>query len=306
MKASVIVPAYKCEETLPRTLRSLENAAQGLDVEIIVIEDPTGRGPSWARNRGLEKASGEFIFFCDADDTVEKDFFAEPMAALEEQKAQMCFFEADAARLKSIYSLRGREQVRSTLLPLFFGFSFEDVRRWNCGEALFTRRELGYVWRVAFRADFLRSHGIVFDERMYVCEDAAFLSECVFHAENVTTVRKRLYCYRPGRNGLMASAMRSRRHWDYKFAVLDFRKRLIEQSPEDISGYCRASHVFSALEMLTLWKKAGLTLREFKQGMAKYLRDPVVSEALENFPLSLRHPLAASAVTALRLWRAIL
>ena len=306
MKASVIVPAYKCEETLPRTLRSLEEAAEGLDVEIVVSEDPHGRGPSWARNRGLEKAGGDVVFFCDADDTVDRDFFAAPLAAMEAQGAQMCFFDADAAELKRSYVLHGNSEVRSVLMPLFFGFSFDDVRRWNRGEALFARRELGYVWRVAFRTDFLRSHGIRFDERMYVSEDAAFLSECAIHAESVTTVRKRLYRYRPGRNGLMASAMRSRRHWEYKFAVLDFRKRLIARAPEEIARYCEASHVFSALEMLALWRRAGLSFGELRRDLGRYLSDPVVGEALSKFPLSVRHPLTAAAVTALRLWRAAL
>ena len=305
MKASVIVPAYKCEETLPRTLRSLEAAAEGLDVEIIVSEDPHGRGPGWARNRGLEKAGGDVVFFCDADDTVEKDFFSAPLTAMEAQEAQMCFFDADAAELKRSYILRGSAEVRSALLPLFFGFSFDDVRRWNRGEALFARRELGYVWRVAIRTDFLKMHGIRFDERMYVCEDAAFISECVFRAENVTTVRKRLYRYRPGRNGLMVNAMRSRRHWDYKFAVLDFRKRLIACGPNEVARYCEASHVFSALEMLTLWRKAGLTFGEFRRDFRRYLSDPVVRDALAKFPLSVRHPLTAAAVTALRIWRAV-
>jgi hypothetical protein len=58
--------------------------------------------------------------------------------------------------------------------------------------------------------------------------------------------------------------------------------------------------------MLALWKKAGLTLREFRRGMAEYLRDPVVGDALGGFPLSPRHPVAAAAVAALRLWRAAL
>ena len=113
MKASVIVPAYKCEETLPRTLRSLEAAAEGLDVEIVVSEDSHGRGPSWARNRGLEKAGGDVVFFCDADDTVDRDFFAAPLAAMEAQGAQMCFFDADAAGgdEQRIYSARSCREV---------------------------------------------------------------------------------------------------------------------------------------------------------------------------------------------------
>jgi glycosyltransferase involved in cell wall biosynthesis len=34
----------------------------------MVIEDPAGRGPAWARNQGLERSSTRFVAFLDADD----------------------------------------------------------------------------------------------------------------------------------------------------------------------------------------------------------------------------------------------
>ena len=65
----MIVPCHpRNRETLRRTLDSLEAAEGGREAEIVVVEDTEGRGPSWARNRGLCKATGEVVFFCDADD----------------------------------------------------------------------------------------------------------------------------------------------------------------------------------------------------------------------------------------------
>lgn len=300
MKASVIIPSYNAGGTLPAALRSIEDAAKGLDVEIVVVDDESGRGPSWARNRGLDKAGGDVVFFVDADDTVDREFFSAPLAELERSGAEMCFFDANIAPMKTDCFLRGHRQIRASLLPAFFGFSFDDVRRWNQGGALFSRRELGYVWRVAFRMDFLKRHALRFDERMFVSEDAAFLSECVFHAESVTSVRKKLYNYSPGGNGLMATAKFSRKAWDYKIAVLDFRKRLVSLAPEEIARHCEASHVFSMLEMLRIWRRAGVTFREFWAGLDSYLSEMCVRDALRKFPLSHRHPLTACAVMFLR------
>ncbi len=85
---SVIIPAYLAEQSLPLTLESVWEQTQQA-YEVIVINDgspdrtgevarayrdriiyieQTNAGQGAARNRGLERASGDFIAFLDADD----------------------------------------------------------------------------------------------------------------------------------------------------------------------------------------------------------------------------------------------
>ncbi len=86
MRLSTIIPVYNAEKTLGTTLASL-HVPDGHEMEIIVVDDGStdgsaviatsfgckviglegNRGPSVARNRGAEEASGEIFIFTDAD-----------------------------------------------------------------------------------------------------------------------------------------------------------------------------------------------------------------------------------------------
>ena len=68
--ASVIVPIYKPNpEWLEACLHSIRS--QTYPVELVTVEDTEGKGAWHARNLGLEKATGDYIAFCDADDYLE-------------------------------------------------------------------------------------------------------------------------------------------------------------------------------------------------------------------------------------------
>ena len=92
-KVSVIVPVYNGEKYIEKCLHSLINQTLK-DIEIIVIDDGSkdntnkilqkykekikiikqkNLGVATARNKGLEIAIGEYIYFVDSDDWIEKD-----------------------------------------------------------------------------------------------------------------------------------------------------------------------------------------------------------------------------------------
>jgi len=88
MKISVVIPAYNEEEFLPLTIKSIHNLKRKPDEILVVDGDSTDktreiarklgvqvlkvehRGIGYARQCGIEKASGDVIAFTDADTTV--------------------------------------------------------------------------------------------------------------------------------------------------------------------------------------------------------------------------------------------
>lgn len=80
---SVIIPSRATEKN--ETLTSLKKQTYK-DYELIEIIDKNCKGASWARNQGLKKARGSFIFFCDNDIDLEPDCLENLHNILKENK----------------------------------------------------------------------------------------------------------------------------------------------------------------------------------------------------------------------------
>ena len=79
---SVIVPVHKPNpEWLNFALESVRS--QTYPVELVVVEDTESKGAWDARNRGLERATGDYIAFCDADDYMEPYAIERMVAAMD-------------------------------------------------------------------------------------------------------------------------------------------------------------------------------------------------------------------------------
>ena len=288
MKASAIIPCHPRNlPTLQRTLDSAEIAAKGLDVELIVVRDDDSRGLSWARNEGLRRAVGDAVFFIDADDTVKPLYFSRLLETLDSTNADFVLSSFDYSPLKREYNLEGNDAIRKVMLPAFFGYSFDDVRRWNNGGDLHQFREQGGVWRCAFKRSFLEKHNIRFDENLRLYEDSPFIAECACFADKTASINDILYEYVPGPNGILATDLHTSRYFDYKFAALENRKSIAMRAGGEIMRYFQASAVFSAIELL-----------KARRGFLRYSKDSFVAQSLKLFPISLRHPLIGLAAAA--------
>ena len=146
IELSVIIPCWNIAPWLPRCLEevfaALPDRAEVIAVDdgsqdetLEILENFAARhkelkifsqqnfGVSAARNRALDAAGGEFIFFVDPDDGVEPGFFTEMLERMKSKNADYCIC---AFKIPSSSRLTATESMqKSPSRPAFFTISFK-------------------------------------------------------------------------------------------------------------------------------------------------------------------------------------
>lgn len=173
-KVSIIIPIYNAENTIERCLESVVNQ-EYKNIEIILVNDGStdntenviknnfqdkrikyykqkNSGVSVARNYGISKATGEYIFFIDADDTIDKNVIKELVDNLDDSKlvgTMYLFNKKDKCKNKKRY----------TKIELINDILTGDI--------------LGVIWGYLFKTSIVKK--IKFDKNTGFLEDTIFL-----------------------------------------------------------------------------------------------------------------------------------
>lgn len=142
---SIIIPAYNSEKTIEKTLQSVldQNYA---DIEIIVVNDGStdntegvvkkydqvkyyhqkNAGVSFARNLGLEKSTGYYIQYLDADDLLAPNKIKIQVEAIERESADVAYgdwtkFSEDNNQYKELEFVK-RSMIKRPEIELFTNF----------------------------------------------------------------------------------------------------------------------------------------------------------------------------------------
>ena len=215
-KVSIIVPFHNVEKYISKCLTSLmyqsledieiicindasEDASKEIvqkyiqnDSRIIMLHTQVQSGQSYARNLGLEAASGEYIGFADSDDWCALDMFEKLYNKAKEDDADITMCGAqlydDAEQTfctNDYYSLKSFEKFRG---KVFNAADAED-------EIL---NNPAVLWNKIYRADFLYENKIKFQEG-FIYEDLPFAMETFLKAQKMNIVFENLYFYRQNR-----------------------------------------------------------------------------------------------------------
>lgn len=207
MNISVIIPVYNGEKTIKRCIDSvLEQSID--DMEIIVVNDgstdgttellnsyadkrikiltSTNCGQGMARNKGIAIATGEYIGFVDADDTVLCDMYKTMYITAKEHNADMVQCCINDIKNGSVSI---RPNVRDEFVEI-------TDSRWYTDNYFYTMKHTNEVCNKIFKREFLVRAGLGFsDTKEIFSEDLKMNIEALPHMERVCFIEKAFYNY---------------------------------------------------------------------------------------------------------------
>lgn len=213
MRLSVIIPVYNAGRYIGSCLQSLYR--QGLeetDFEVIVVDDGSqddsliqaghfadlhsniqlitqkNQGVSAARNNGMKKAKGTYIYFIDADDYLMDATLGQLLAVAEARQLEVVrgeLVEVDQEGRFLRDSLRF-EQRKTYAHQLMDGIAFYE----NIFQGAF------YCWLLLLKRDFLLQSSVVFNERLAFLEDEDFITRLIVFVQKAIYIPLVFYAYR--------------------------------------------------------------------------------------------------------------
>lgn len=203
IKVSVVVPIYNAEKYLKQCLDSIVNQTLK-EIEIILIDDGStdgsgeickeylldtrviyyhkeNEGLAAARFDGMERASGEYIGFVDADDWLELDMYEQMYLAAKSNNSDVafcnCIQNEDGHRFtpEMRTGAYNREEIEEIILPKTLAYIDKNGRK----------RAIRWCnWLRIYKRDFLIKNNIRFDKRFRRSQDLQLTYEATLYAKN--------------------------------------------------------------------------------------------------------------------------
>jgi glycosyltransferase involved in cell wall biosynthesis len=206
---SVIVPVYNVEKYIGKCVNSLRQQAY-TKLEIILVDDGStdssydicaelansdhriklfhqnNRGVASARNKGLKEATGMYVTFVDADDTVRAQYIEKMYHAFNVESCDIvfCGYEYINIEIQTTTYFCLRHLKQGNLVIDFSRLFFSP-----CGNGL------SFIAAKLFRMDIIRQYGIQFDCQYSWGEDQIFNLTYFSHMKKYCFLPDALYQY---------------------------------------------------------------------------------------------------------------
>ena len=217
LELSIIVPVYNIEKYIGECIDSILKI-KNINYEVLIVNDGSpddsqkiideyckkddriksfikeNGGLSSARNYGLEKAQGDYIWFVDGDDLVVSSEFEKFFNGIKNLDLDVAlanynsFYDKSSIEIKRIEKFKELENLPVLIGKKYFDFS-DNKNLFNV-----------MVWKNIYRRNFLLEENISFEDRL-IFEDELFSRIVINRAKRVKYFDYYIYLYRQNVEG---------------------------------------------------------------------------------------------------------
>ncbi|MCI8700657.1 MAG: glycosyltransferase [Clostridia bacterium] len=263
-KVSIIIPAYNAEKYIERCLKSVL-AQKYENKEVIVINDGStdkteekiskyinkikyikkkNGGLSEARNVGIEKATGKYIMFIDADDYIEKDLLKNLKPYIDE--------DIDMIKYKAKKVTEKGEEIQLMDGPIFETIKGEEAFSKMC----FTDQLMETAWIYLYKKELLKKNKFQFSKGLYH-EDFGLIPLVILKAQTFVSTDICGYNYVQSENSITRNEdyqKTKRKAYDllihYDKIVKEIEKyKIQEKTKQDVRTFCTNSILLRTNEL---------------------------------------------------------
>lgn len=244
-KVSIIVPVYNAQKSIEQCLSSIINQTYN-NIEVIMVNDGStdnskdicesyavkydniklinqeNSGPSVARNRGIEVASGRYIQFVDSDDKIDSDMVEKLVSGIDDEiDLVICGYrkifmdlgtKKTVKRIPSISGIKSKED--------FLNIFGECFRGWI----------INPPWNKLYVLNIIKDGGNKFDPNVSIGEDLIFNLNYVNKCKKINILNDALYNYIALEEGSLTRSYQKNHFENQKMLFVEVRKFLIENN----------------------------------------------------------------------------
>ena len=312
---SIIIPAYNAERFLGKSLDSIL-AQTYRELEVIVVNDAStdgtaavidyyasrdrrvravhktaNEGVSYARNDGLDLATGEYLLFVDSDDWIEPETCQRALDALQMHGADLVLWSyvrevGETSRPKRIFSgdqIFGETLVREKLYRRMVGCYGEELAQPENADALCT------IWGKLYRRELIEQNHIRFPDirKTGTYEDGLFNMEVMAHVKKAVFLDAYFYHYRRSQDHSLSTVYKADlpRKWKYMFHLIGSHIQQNEMG-EDFSQALSNRIALSTISLGINETENRAGPRAVIRGLRSILRDEEYRSAIRKLDLS--------------------
>ncbi len=250
------------------------------DARIKVIHKPQNEGLGFARNTGLEHATGEYVLFIDSDDYIEPTLLEKALAAFGES-TDFVVFGFHRVHEDAGGTVTGTETLSPQAMQATGPRETADVFAMLNRERVFP-----FAWNKLYKRSFLEQCGTQF-EKTKLIEDFLFNIELFGKATSITTIPDALYNYRKPAHETLVSAY-APEFFDLckrKYALETAYLQAVGAQTEEYSQLLYFSYVKHLISVFLKNRspKAGLTAKQQVAKIREVLHDETTKTVLSLY-----------------------